>query len=361
MTMDSRQYIFNHSILTVRFGNILESQSEVIVSSDDSHVSMGGRVSRAILKAGGMSIMSDAQKMIPVSLGDVVVTTAGTLKHQKYVYHCITIDKKRRMQILASQVTEEDVLNYLLQHAVDKCFQLMQAMDMASIAFPAIGAGSARIPIRKVIEQMSIAIARNLANTNKSLNVELYLYDIYNLYSESDYISLFESLAAKAALVEYKQGLISNDESPMPIQTGIVQLPEKGNMNHEVFISYSRKDKDIADFVSNVLKENSIKYWIDKEGIYSSSNYKELIVDAIEVSKAVIFISSENSNASINVIREIGYAVNMNKPILPLILDEAPYAKSIRLDISDIDQIDFKNPMASSKKLITSLMYVLNR
>ena len=265
------------------------------------------------------------------------------------------------MQILASKVTEEDVLNYLLQHALDKCFQLMQAMDMTSIAFPAIGAGSARIPIRKVIEQMSIAIARNLANTNKSLNVELYLYDIYNLYSESDYITLFESLAAKAALVEYKQGLITKDEAPIPIQMGNIQLPEKENMNHEVFISYSRKDKDIADYVSEMLKENGIRYWIDKEGIYSSSNYKELIVDAIEVSKAVVFISSGNSNSSINVIREIGYAVNMKKPILPLMLDDAQYAKSIRLDISDIDQIDFKNPVASSKKLITSLMYVLNR
>ena len=359
--MESRQYIFNNSKLTVRFGNILESQSEIIVSSDDCYVSMGGGVSRAILKEGGLGIKSDAQKMVPVPLGDVIVTTAGTLEHQKYVYHCITIDKKRRMQILASKVTEEDVLNYLLQHAVDKCFQLMQAINMTSIAFPAIGAGSARIPIRKVIEQMSIAIARNLANTNKSLNEELYLYDIYNLYSESDYITLFESLAAKAALVEYKQGLITKDEAPIPIQMGNIQLPEKENMNHEVFISYSRKDKDIADYVSEVLKENGIRYWIDKEGIYSSSNYKELIVDAIEVAKAVIFISSENSNSSINVIREIGYAVNMKKPILPIMLDESPYAKSIRLDISDIDQIDFKNPMASSKKLITSLMYVLNR
>lgn len=166
----------------------------------------------------------------------------------------VALRQKRRMQILVSQVTEEDVLNYLLQHAVDKCFQLIQAMDMTSIAFPAIGAGSARIPIRKVIEQMSIAIARNLANTNKSLSVELYLYDIYNLYSESDYITLFESLAAKAALVEYKQGLITKDEAPMPIQMGNIQLPEKENMNHEVFINYSRKDKDIAEFVSNVLK-----------------------------------------------------------------------------------------------------------
>ena len=55
---------------------------------------------------------------------------------------------------------------------------------------------------------------------------------------------------------------------------------------------------------------------------------KELIVDAIEVAKAVIFISSENSNSSINVIREIGYAVNMNKPILPLMLDDAPTPKA---------------------------------
>ena len=97
-------------------------------------------------------------------------------------------------------------------------------------------------------------------------------------------------------------------------------------MKHQVFISYSRKDKDVADGLCEVLKENSIVYWIDKEGIYSSSNYKELIVDAIDVSKAVIFISSVNSNASINVIRKIGYAINMNKPILPLMLDDTPYS-----------------------------------
>ena len=360
--MVSRQYIFNKSTLTVKFGNIIDTKAEVIVSSDDCYVTMGGGVSRAILRAGSEAILKDAQKMVPVPLGDVIATTAGTLEHQKYVYHCITIDKKRRMQMHASLVTEEDVLNYLLQHAVDKCFQLMLAMEITSIAFPAIGAGAARIPIQKVIEQMSIAIARNLANTNKTLNVELYLYDIYNLYSESDYITLFESLAAKAALVEYKKSLANEDEGQelIPVNKQIT-LPSRTSMKHQVFISYSRKDKDVADGLCEVLKENGIEYWIDKEGVYSSSNYKELIVDAIDVSKAVIFISSSHSNASINVVREIGYAVNMNKPILPLMLDDAPYAKSIRLDISDIDQIDFKNPIASSKKLVTSLMYVLNR
>ena len=323
---------------------------------------MGGGVSRAILMAGGDIIIKDAQKMCPVPLGDVVVTSAGKMEKQKYVYHCITIDKKRKLQILSRQVTEEDVLNYLLQHAVDKCFQLMLSMDITSIAFPAIGAGAARIPIRKVIEQMSIAIARNLACTNKTLNVELYLYDLYSLYSESDYITLFESLAAKAALVEYKKGIATEDnvQDIIAINKDIT-IPTRSAMKHQVFISYSRKDQEVADYLCDFLKENDMEYWIDREGIFSSSNYKELIVDAIEVSKAVIFISSVNSNSSINVIREIGYAVNMNKPILPLKLDDAQYAKSIRLDISDIDQIDFRNPGMSSKKLITSLMFVVNK
>ena len=360
--MESRQYTFNNSTLTVKFGNILDTKTEVIVSSDDCYITMGGGVSRAILMAGGDIIIKDAQKMCPVPLGDVVVTTAGKMEKQKYVYHCITIDKKRRLQILSRQVTEEDVLNYLLQHAVDKCFQLMQSMDLTSIAFPAIGAGVARIPIRKVIEQMSIAIARNLACTNKTLNVELYLYDIYSLYSESDYITLFESLAAKAALVEYKKGIATEDNVHDVIAINKdITIPTRSAMKHQVFISYSRKDQEVADYLCDFLKENDIEYWIDREGIFSSSNYKELIVDAIEVSKAVIFISSVNSNSSINVIREIGYAVNMNKPILPLKIDDAQYAKSIRLDISDIDQIDFKNPAKSSKKLITSLMYVVNK
>lgn len=42
-------------------------------------------MSRAILKEGGLGIKYDAQKMMPVSLGDVVVTMAGSLEHQKYV------------------------------------------------------------------------------------------------------------------------------------------------------------------------------------------------------------------------------------------------------------------------------------
>lgn len=55
----------------------------------------------------------------------------------------------------------------------------------------------------------------------------------------------------------------------------------------------------------------------------------------------------------------------MSKPSFPLCLmmfnmpsQEHPPEY---LNISDIDQIGFSDPMAASKKLITSLMYVMNK
>ena len=84
-----------------------------------------------------------------------------------------------------------------------------------------------------------------------------------------------------------------------------------------------------------------------------------MIVDAIDVAKVVIFMSSANSNASINVIRELGYAVQQRKTIIPVLLDDAPYAKSIRLDIADIDQIEYKNTEQTKKKFVASLAYSL--
>ena len=69
--------------------------------------------------------------------------------------------------------------------------------------------------------------------------------------------------------------------------------------------------------------------------------------------------SSSNSNSSINVIRELGYAVQKRKTIIPVLLDDAPYAKSIRLDIADIDKIEYRNTELAKKKLVASLAYTL--
>jgi hypothetical protein len=42
-----------------------------------------------------------------------------------------------------------------------------------------------------------------------------------------------------------------------------------------------------------------------------------------------------------------------------VLLDDAPYAKSIRLDIADIDQIEYRDAELAKKKLVASLAYTL--
>lgn len=359
--MEPRKYQFNNSTLKIVFGDILTSKAEVIVSSDDTGITMGGGISGCIRKAGGDNIREDAQKKLPAQLGDVVVSTAGALEHQKFIFHCLTIEHEHKVDVYEGRLSNpEDINNYILQHSVDKCFRLLQALDLSSIAFPCIGAGLAHIPLKKVAEVMADAISANLCRTQKPYEIELYLFDRFNSLTEMDYIDMFENFAIKAALSHYQSQIVVSQYPTESIATShIVNIPKREEMKHHVFISYSRKDEETVATIKAILDEYGIPYWIDKEGIFSGENYKEVIVDAIEVAKAIIFVSSANSNASINVIRELGYAVQQRKTIIPVLLDDAPYAKSIRLDIADIDQIEYRDTELAKKKLVASLAYSL--
>ncbi len=359
--MEPRKYQFNNSTLTIVSGDILESHAEVIVSSDDTGISMGGGLSGCILKAGGAAIWEDAQKKLPAQLGDVVVTCAGKLKWQKFIFHCLTIDHEHKTEVYEGRLSNtEDINNYILRHSVDKCFRLLQALDLGSIAFPCIGAGLAHIPLSKVAEVMADAIATNLCRTQKPYEIELYLYDRNHVMKDMDYIDMFENFAVKSALARY-QAQMDNSLQPEKPATALLatDIPRREEMTHQVFISYSRKDKEKVDGIKALLDKHGIPYWIDKEGIFSGENYKEVIVDAIEVAKVVIFVSSAHSNASINVVRELGYAVQQRKTIIPVLLDDSLFAKSIRLDIADIDQIDYRDTELAQKKLVVSLAYAL--
>lgn len=361
MEIQSRKYSFNNSTLTLVFGDILTSKAEVIVSSDDTDISMGGGISGCILKAGGEEIRKDAQKKLPAQIGDVVVSCAGSLQYQKFIFHSLTIDYSHKVDFYEGRMTNtEDINNYILQHSVDKCFRLLQALDLTSIAFPCIGAGLAHIPIKKVAEVMAEVISNNLCKTQRPYEVELYLYDRKHIMGPMDYIDMFENFAIKSAMAHYLETnkTAANSINCSKINKNI-EVPKREEMNHDVFISYSRKDSDSVFQIKEMLDKYGIVSWIDKEGIFSGENYKEVIVDAIEVAKVVIFVSSANSNASIHVIRELGYAVKLQKTIIPILLDDSQYAKSIRLDIADIDQINYNDPEQANKRLVTSLAYAL--
>lgn len=182
----SRSYKFEKSHIDVLFGDITSSTAQAIVSSDDYYVTMGGGVSGAILRAGGQEIMLDAAKKVPARLGDVVVTTAGRLKAQ-YVFHAITIE----------QYLDDVDPSAVVRQCVSKCFDLLDALNLQSIAFPAIGAGVAGFSYEDVAVEMAGVIAERLTRSGRPIEVALYLFDRFGRMEPIDFIQFFEEFARR--------------------------------------------------------------------------------------------------------------------------------------------------------------------
>jgi O-acetyl-ADP-ribose deacetylase (regulator of RNase III) len=184
--MKEKTYRFGKSSLTLRFGDITAAETQVIVSSDDYYLSMGGGVSASILKAGGNEIAIDAAKQVPAELGDVVITTAGRLK-SKFVFHAITIGKRR-----TNQLHKE-----IIESTTAKCLSLLNSLSLNSISFPTIGAGVAGFSYEDVAIEMSKVISEYLSKAESEYEVIIYLFDRFGRKQPSDYIIFFEAFAVK--------------------------------------------------------------------------------------------------------------------------------------------------------------------
>lgn len=135
---------------------------------------------------------------------------------------------------------------------------------------------------------------------------------------------------------------------------------------YDVFISYSRRDyvdekynvipgNAIAE-IQNVFDENDITYWFDKDGIFSGQEFIEIITSAINESKMLIFISSKHSNESMWTAGEIFEALDGEKAIIPVKIDNSQYNKKFKLLIRPLDYIDYQeNPKNALKDLLRAI------
>jgi O-acetyl-ADP-ribose deacetylase (regulator of RNase III) len=184
--MNSRTYEVGRSRITLVFGDITTSKADALVSSDDYLLSMGGGVSAAIRQAGGARIAGDASKMVPARAGDVVVSTAGDLP-AKYVLHAITIGPTR-LGLPAETIVRQ---------TTQRVLQLLPLLGCRSVAFPAIGAGVARIPYDVVASEMAGALVGALLDAEASYDVELYLMDRFGRMTRDDFFVFLEAFAAR--------------------------------------------------------------------------------------------------------------------------------------------------------------------
>jgi hypothetical protein len=171
---------------------------------------------------------------------------------------------------------------------------------------------------------------------------------------------MFEQFSAQEAisriLSEQANDRLFADDACIQRTSGTMPDTDK-----DIFISYSRKDTEIVKAIYEWIEKAGYKCWLDVDGMFSGVSYKKVIVDAIKRSKVLLFMSSENSNKSRNVVSEVSIAVEYGKKIIPVRLDMTSYSESIEYDIINHDYVVYdKSRMEESnremlKKIVSTL------
>lgn len=127
-------------------------------------------------------------------------------------------------------------------------------------------------------------------------------------------------------------------------------------MKHDVFISYSSKDKSVATALCHALEQAGIRCWIAPRDVTPGQPYAAEIVNAIREARLVVLIFSIHSNNSPHVGNEIDKAFNQGKIIIPFRIDKSELNDSLDYYLARKHWIDaYPNPNKSFGSLIQTL------
>jgi len=115
-------------------------------------------------------------------------------------------------------------------------------------------------------------------------------------------------------------------------------------MGHDVFISYSNKDKTVADAVCAKLEQNRVRCWIAPRDVNAGSEYGESIIEAINNSRVMVLIFSKSANESPQIRREVERAVNKGVVIVPFRIEDVIPTKSLEYFIGSVHWLDALTP-----------------
>jgi len=115
-------------------------------------------------------------------------------------------------------------------------------------------------------------------------------------------------------------------------------------MTYDVFVSYSSKDKSIADGVVSTLEQNGIRCWYAPRDIKPSDDWGNAIANAIQEAKIFLMVFSEHANQSQHVLDELLYAIDVQAVILPFRIENLEPGGAMRLHLSSRHWLDAYDP-----------------
>jgi len=119
----------------------------------------------------------------------------------------------------------------------------------------------------------------------------------------------------------------------------------------DVFISYSRKDRDFVRRLDEALQARGREAWVDWEGIRPAEEFMQAIFPAIESTDTFVFVISPDSVTSEVCGRELTHAAAHNKRMVPIVARDVD-AKAVPEPLAKLNWVfcretdDFENAAA---------------
>jgi hypothetical protein len=113
------------------------------------------------------------------------------------------------------------------------------------------------------------------------------------------------------------------------------------------FVSYAHEDSDRVFPLLELLVDAGLPVWFD-EGINPGNPWRDELARAIDRCGLFLYFVTPASAASRNCQRECGYALDHDKPLLAVHLEETPLPSGLKLSLADQQAIlGYRYPAAT--------------
>ena len=120
--------------------------------------------------------------------------------------------------------------------------------------------------------------------------------------------------------------------------------PTMDNGNIDVFLSYSSKNKNVADAVVADFEQHGIRCWYAPRDIMPGQEWVSAIHDAIKRCRLFVLIYTEGSNESKQVANEVALAFNSGKTLIPFKLSNTAMSSELEYYLTRVHWLDAVDP-----------------
>ena len=130
-----------------------------------------------------------------------------------------------------------------------------------------------------------------------------------------------------------------------------------------VFISYASPNSAIAQAVCEELERAGVTCWIAPRNVRPGTFYADEIVDALDATRAIVLILSQDAANSPHVIREVERATSKRRPLITLRIDQSLLPPGLEYFLNTTQWLDAStgDALSSLPELVAAVRFAIQK